>query len=133
MCSSCQGKLRAEEERDSGATDDARAQLASLLQKVVYGNDRDDLFVIISDCCSKAEGFFAPDLPIMEIIFRILLANANQPLALEEIKERLDEGLATGERAITISLETLKRLLDNDRYYGLRRFPAPEYERSDVH
>lgn len=129
MCPSCQSKLGTEEEKSVPAeSGDGKVVFES--KKVRYG---DDPLGTISDCCSKAEGFITRDLPIMEIIFRIFLTNANQPLALEELKERLDEGLATEERAITISLEKLKRLLDNDRYYGLRRFPTPEDQMSDVH
>jgi len=122
MCPSCQSKLGTEEER-SVPVENGSGKVVFETKKVPYG---DDPLVIIRDCCAKAEDFFTPNLPIMEIIFRIFLTNANQPLALEEIKELLDERLATAERPRTISLETLERLLDNDRYYGLRRFPATE-------
>ena len=77
-----------------------------------------DLLTTIRDCCSKPADFIADGLPIVESIFRLLLANGNQPLYLEELGNRLNE-LRGGDPYRT-SPEILSRLLKNDRYYGLR-------------
>lgn len=90
-------------------------------RKVAYG---DDLLAVMGECCSKAPDFITPNLPILEIVFRIFLANGNQPLTLEEIERQLVQKLAAADRPHPISLETLQRMLDNDSYYGLRRFPT---------
>ena len=76
-----------------------------------------DLLANIRDCCSKAPGFITYQLPILESIFRLFLANGNQPLGLEELKGQLNEWW--GGDVYRISLESLSRLLSNDQYYGL--------------
>ena len=77
----------------------------------------------IKQCCSKREGFITPNMPLMEIIFRIFLANGNQPLEVEQIQEQLMQ-ISDISSVRDISIPKLKRILDNDRYYGLK--PAPE-------
>jgi len=77
-----------------------------------------DLVASIRDCCSKTPGFITGELPVLESIFRLFLANGNQPLDLEELGERLNEW--RGEDTYHTSAEILPRLLKSDRYYGLR-------------
>ncbi len=78
-----------------------------------------DLLTAIKDCCSKEPGFITGELPILESIFRLLLANGNQPLDLEELGRQLSE--QRGGDAYRTSVEMLSRLLESDQYYGLRR------------
>jgi len=75
-----------------------------------------DLLTTIKDCCSKAPDFINGRLPILESIFRLFLANGNQPLDLEELRKQLSNW-----RGRATSVEILPRLLENDRYYGLRQ------------
>jgi hypothetical protein len=64
-------------------------------------------------------------MPLLEMVFRIFLANGNQPLKLGQIQEQLQQlGDISGTR--DLSIPRLKRILDNDQYYGLR--PVPENE-----
>lgn len=77
-----------------------------------------DPIIAIRDCCSKAKDYIAPNLPLMETIFRIFLANGNQPLSLEEISQQLLEQY--GKASSVTTPEILHRLLEKDRYYGLR-------------
>ncbi|GAI07324.1 unnamed protein product, partial [marine sediment metagenome] len=44
-----------------------------------------DLLTTIKDCCSKTPGFITDKLPILGSIFRLFLANGNQPLDVEEL------------------------------------------------
>jgi hypothetical protein len=77
-----------------------------------------DLIANIKDCCSGAPEFITERVPLLESVFRLFLANGNQPLTLEELSQRLSrrrEG--GGSRA---SVEVLSRLLASDRYYGLQ-------------
>ena len=76
-----------------------------------------DLLSTIKDCCSKAPGFITYKLPILESVFRLLLATGNQPLDLEELGRQLSEGW--GGDTYRISAEILPRLLSSDQYYGL--------------
>ncbi len=76
----------------------------------------DDLLSTIRDCCSQTPEFITQKLSILESIFRLFLANGNQPLDLEELGKQLNE--RRGEDAYRTSPEILSRLLSNDRYYA---------------
>jgi len=78
-----------------------------------------DLLTTIKDCCSKAPNFITGELPILESIFRLFLANGNQPLDLEELGRQLSEW--RGGDTYRTSTEILSRLLASDPYYGLRQ------------
>jgi len=80
-----------------------------------------DLLATIKDCCSKTPGFVTDRSPILESVFRLFLANGNQPLDLEELGKRLVE--RRGGDTQRTSTEILTRLLGNERYYGLRPVP----------
>ncbi len=81
-----------------------------------------ELLATIKDCCSKKPGFITRELPILESIFRVFLANGNQPLNLEELAKQLSKG--RGGNAYRTSVEVLSRLLKSDKYYGLRQITA---------
>jgi hypothetical protein len=51
----------------------------------------DALWEAIRACCSLKPGYIAPDTPILDGIFRVFLANGNQPLSIRELHERLDK------------------------------------------
>ncbi len=78
-----------------------------------------DLLTTIKDCCSKAPNFITGELPILESIFRLFLANGNQSLDLEEVGRQLSEW--RGGDTYRTSAEIVSRLLSSDRYYGLRQ------------
>lgn len=81
----------------------------------------DNTLASVAGCCSKSEGFFALGLPITESVFRLFLANGNQPLSVEEIWAQLLE--TRGGSPLGLSPQVLRRLLGSDRYYGLRPLP----------
>jgi hypothetical protein len=101
----------------------ARGCLCSKCLERVEGGKKQfssaDLLTNIRDCCSKTPDFFVDRLPILESVFRVFLANGNQPLGLEELSEQLVE--RRGSAPHHTSTEMLFRLLGNERYYGLRR------------
>ncbi len=78
-----------------------------------------DLLTTIKDCCSETPNFITGELPILESIFRLFLANGNQPLDLEELGKQLSEW--RGGDTYRTSAEILSRLLSSDQYYGLRQ------------
>ena len=78
----------------------------------------DSLLVTLKDCCSQSPSFITDQLPIMESVFRLFLANGNQPLDLEELGRQLSE--RRNADVYRTSAEILSRLLENDQYYGLR-------------
>ena len=75
-----------------------------------------DLLSTIKDCCSKGRGFITRNLPVSESIFRLFLANGNQPLNLEELGKQLSEWRG-GDTSRT-SVEVLTRLLQSNQLYG---------------
>ena len=76
------------------------------------------LLKAIKGCCASEPGFITTEMPVLESIFRLLLANGNQPMGLEELGQQLRERF--GGDFYRVSLEILPRLFQNDRYYGLR-------------
>jgi len=78
-----------------------------------------DLLSDIEDCCSKTPGFVTDKSPILDSIFRLFLANGNQPLDLEQLGKQLGEW--RGGDTYRTSPEILSRLIGNDQYYGLRQ------------
>ena len=100
LCAKCRKQLQAEEKELTEA----------------------ELLTTIKDCCSHAPGFITSQSPILESIFRLFLANGNQPLTLEKLGNQLSEQRG-GETSRT-SEEFLSRLLKSDQFYGLR--PAPD-------
>ena len=76
-----------------------------------------DLVATIKDCCSKTPDFITGELPVLECIFRLFLANGNQPLNVEELGRQLTDW--RGGNTYRTSAEILSRLLSNDQFYGL--------------
>ncbi|HUV51693.1 MAG TPA: hypothetical protein VMW64_01285 [Dehalococcoidia bacterium] len=103
----------------------ATSRLCPVSRKKEKSKSDAALLRVIKQCCSKREGFITPTMPLLEIVFRQLLANGNQPLGLDQIQEQLQKYLGDTS-AKDISLPKLKRIIENDRYYGLK--PAPESE-----
>ena len=67
------------------------------------------------------EDYIKSDMPLMEIVFRILLSRRNEPTSLTDLHYELTERWATPVRPINVTEEGLKRVLDGDNYYGFAR------------
>ena len=79
-------------------------------------------FAEIRRHCSKESGYLTAETPVIEALFRIFLANGNQPIDLDTIREQLAAYVPPGERPRSYTPELLQRLLETDNRYGLRRF-----------
>jgi hypothetical protein len=101
----------------------ATSRLCAASRKKEKSKSDTALLRTIKQCCSKREGFITANMPVLEMIFRLFLANGNQPLELGQIQEQLQQ-LNDISSARDISIPRLKRIIENDRYYGLK--PAPE-------
>lgn len=123
MCESCRQRLGTEEEVSEPAIDKKTGRVVFEKRMVPFGSNP---FVVIRDCCAKARRYIHPDLPLLEIIFRIFLADANQPLDADQLHERLVEWLGGAISYRDISPAKLQRILDGDRFYGLRRLELPQ-------
>jgi hypothetical protein len=104
----------------------AASRLCPISRKKEKSKAEATLMRTIKQCCSKREGFLSSNMPLLEMVFRIFLANGNQPLKLGQIQEQLQQlGDISGTR--DLSIPRLKRILDYDQYYGIR--PVPEDEK----
>jgi len=83
-----------------------------------------DVTKLISEIARFSKGeenFIRTEMPIQEIVFRILLTRRNVPTLLSDLHYELTEKWATPVRPITLSEETLGKILDADTYYGFAR------------
>ncbi len=107
------------ESRNRSFSSLARERLCSKCRRRLKADEREipeaELLTAIEDCCSQKPDFITCNLPVLESIFRLFLANGNQPLDLEELGKQLSECY----EGVRHSPEILSRLLENDQYYGL--------------
>ena len=73
----------------------------------------------IAGCCGKAEDFIKPEMPLMEIVFRTVLAGGNRPIGLEELHQALTDTFATPMVPRNLSIEALRTILTRDDFYCL--------------
>jgi hypothetical protein len=75
----------------------------------------------IATHCADDENFIRTEMPIQEIVFRLLLARRNTPTLLSDLHYELTEKWSTPVRPINLSEAGLGRILDSDTYYGFAR------------
>ena len=95
----------------------------SLLRPEHELDDAQELLDEISEYCSPEQGFIRSDMPIQEIMFRVLLTRGNQGMSLADLHYELTENWSTPIRPINLTMEGLRRILNSDTYYGF------DYER----
>jgi hypothetical protein len=79
-----------------------------------------DLLKTIQNCCGKTPEFVKPKMPILESVFRVLLANGNKPMDIDEIYQQLSERLGSDSYlGLPIMLTCL---MDKDKWYGFKKF-----------
>ena len=77
-----------------------------------------DLLAAIKDCCGQTPDYVTGRMPIMESVFRIILANGNEPLSVSEISKQLNQ--RRGGEAYVTDPALLTRVLSNDKWYGFK-------------
>jgi len=75
----------------------------------------------IASHCADDENFILTDMPIQEIVFRLLLTRRNSPTLLSDLHYELTEKYSTPVRPISVTEKGLSRILDSDTYYGFAR------------
>lgn len=121
FCPSCRERV-GELTQERLPTTDATGRVVFELQTTRYGEKP---FQVIANCCSRSGDYITPETPVMEAIFRIFLANGNQPLDVDQLREKLEEYIALYSKPHGYAPELLERLIAADDYYGIRPF-APE-------
>ena len=67
---------------------------------------------ILGAHCARQPGFITPQMPLVDAVFRVFVANGNQPLSPEELAERIQR---------PHHAQTILRTLAGQRvYWGLR-------------
>jgi len=118
MCDACQGRLDEEVEERFTVLDKKTGRASFEIRRGKYGANP---IRVIHDCCSKKRHYITPDMPTLEAVFRVFLANANLPLTLGHVREQLAEWCPGGGcQWLLLPLEQLERLIQHDSYYGIR-------------
>jgi hypothetical protein len=106
----------------------ATSRLCPSSQKKKIPKSDTALMNTLKQCCSKSEQYITLDMTLTESIFRLLLANGNNPMSLEQMQTKLLQhaGDVTGSR--DISIPKLKLVIDNDRYYGMTSIELDDEE-----
>jgi hypothetical protein len=118
MCASCRKKLGTEVQ-ERVPTIDSRGRVVYEMRSVPFASNP---LTEIRRHCSKESGYLNAETPVVEALFRVFLANGNQPIDLDTIREQLATYVPSGDRPRTYTPELLTRLLESDNRYGLRRF-----------
>ncbi len=118
MCSSCRRKLGTEVQ-ERIPTVDSRGRVVFEMRSVPFASN--PLSVIRADC-SKQRDYITPETPLAEAIFRVFLANSNQPTDVDGIREQLASYISLASRPHGYAPELITAILENDQTYGFRRF-----------
>ena len=84
-------------------------------------DDPRELLEEIAEFADEEDDFIHSNMPVQEIVFRMLLSRRNQPTALSELHYELTERWSTPVRPINVTQANLRRILDSDTYYGFAR------------
>ncbi|MEE8046075.1 MAG: hypothetical protein V3T49_04470 [Dehalococcoidia bacterium] len=76
---------------------------------------------VMSNICSKEPDFLLPGTPITEAVFKLLLANTNKAMTLDEIQSGLTTAWASVIYLKNLSDEILRRMLDEKNEYFIKR------------
>jgi hypothetical protein len=124
MCAQCLARLDEEEEERYPVADRRTGRVSYEVRRVKYGSRP---LTVIARCCSRKSGFIAPEMPVLEAVFRILLANANQAMPLHHIREQLREWCPDGGcQWLRMPDDMFQLVIERDRLYGLKRYDVPD-------
>jgi len=98
----------------------ASARLCPSSQKKKPPKTDAGLLNAVKQCCSKSDGYITPDMPLLECVFRLLLASGNKPLTLKQIQARLLQRAGDAAEPRDFSIPKLQRIIEHDTFYGLR-------------
>ena len=76
---------------------------------------------VMANICSKEPDFLLPGTPITEAVFKLLLANTNKAMTLDEIQSGLTTAWASVIYLKNLSDEILHRMLNQENDYFIKR------------
>ena len=89
-------------------------------------NNPKELIDEIAEYSATDQAFIRSDMPLQEIVFRILLGRRNEPTPLRDLHFELTEKWSTPIRPISITERGLGRILNDDTYYGFEQQDQPD-------
>lgn len=117
MCEPCRSRIGEDREERVPVFDKATGKMQMETRRTTYGSDP---VAAIKEHCGRTKNYITHDLPTLEAIFRAFLANGNQPMTMEQVRDQLTEWCPGGGcQWLLLPLEMVERLVKNDRYYGL--------------
>jgi hypothetical protein len=119
FCLACQARLGEKTEERVPTVDKKTNKVVYEVREIGYGEQP---MAVIRSHCSKERNYITPETPVIEAVYRVYLANGNQPVPLERVREQLGDWISLRERPHNYSVELLERLIRNDRRYGLREY-----------
>ena len=119
LCDSCKDKIGTETQERVPSIDKKTGRVVFELKNVPFAENP---MSVIRTCCSKRRDYITPETPVLEAIFRILLATSNQPMEAERLREELGNYVSMSERPHAYAPELMERMIRSDRNYGLREF-----------
>ena len=119
FCPSCKAKVNTETQERMPTVDPRTGRVVFEMRTVRFGGSP---LSVIKNCCARSRDYITPETPVMEAIFRVFLANGNQPSDMDSIREQLSEYLPLTSKPHEYSVELLEKLICADDYYGLREF-----------
>src|SRR6476660_8804943 len=123
LCESCRVRLGEEVEDRQPVFDRKAGRMSFEVRRVPYGANP---VRVIRECGSRKKIFTLPDMGTLEAIFRIYLANGNQPMPLSHVREQLQEWCPGGGcQWLLLTDEQMERVISKDTYYGLRPHQIP--------
>jgi hypothetical protein len=123
FCAACQAKAGEIAQERVPTVDKKSNRVVYEVRDVHYG---DQPMAVIRNDCSKHRNYITPETPVIEAIYRVFLANGNQPATLERVREQLGDWISLRDRPHNYSVEMVERLIRNDQRYGLREFTLVE-------
>ena len=118
MCDACLPRAEEEVEERYTVFDQKTGRASFDIRRARYGADP---MRVIRDDCSKKRNYITPDMPTLEAVFRVLLANGNAPMRVAEVREQLAEWCPGGGcQWLLLPAEQLERVIRNDKFYGIR-------------
>lgn len=88
------------------------------------------LIDLIRASSSHDADYLLPDTPLKEALFRIILANGNEPMSPDQISQILSERWAMSAYPRNLSPHVINRLLENSANYCIVPVEEPEEEKA---
>ena len=127
MCDTCRAQSARRTKSACPSSIKATGRMRFDVQQTTYGSDP---LKCIREHCGRTKNYIHRDMPTLEAIFRIFLANANTPMTLDQVREQLAEWCPGGGcQWLLLPAEMVERLVQTRpplRPAPDRARPAPD-------